>query len=617
MTRNMARQMTCWFAACVLGVVGYGWVASDAHARPKKRTRHGQSSTHSAHRRSRAKARAKADSPATQAPANDASAGQNTAPPQDITVRVIEVAGNYFYIEPGANGRVVRNTPLMIGKKYYLVTESTETHAVVRASRTEMPSVGQKGVAKPTGELESAVSLKRAAPLDEFRQQWVEAMRPSAAQTPRYVPIDNVRGPSSRQRIVLTAGVSANIPTTLGTPGFTRTELRAAMHLEPVPTMPLRFDADVAVQKWFGRDLGVGERSRPLIRPYQLELGLGHETSWNGSMGRMRFAALTLGALDGVRVQTPSVSGFTLSGFGGLVPDPQNGQVSSGASRFGVEAAYTNTQSKLSPTASLVAHGSMFDGALDERRMTGSVFLFPKDARVSSFVELNMFDRDNPWNASTLEVGSAGVDGSVRVGKLSLSARADMRRPERSKWMASYFPQTWLCVPAAPTVSTGQPSTNEACSNYHQPRYAVTLDAKANFDRVVVSGGFNGVVSGYEPDSRNLGGFAGVQAFRLFDVLRAELSTQLVMGSWLNNVLGRVAVGSALLDDLLDVTVYYRPALIQYHRVDSTTWTEHAAGGSAWLSLSPRVFLQLNGEWIQGYDVGALLVQSFVTWRPL
>ncbi len=550
--------------------------------------------------------------------ATSADAVQRSEKKNSVRVRVIEVAGDRAFLEPGSADGIRKGTSVVINGQRFRVLTATELNAVVRIDRTPL-AVGDQGTVQVFDDdtHEEPNGPPEVTSLETFETQWPTDIEvPAESQHPVYVPIDSGENHGPNQ-IILSAGISTITPTSLGTKSIIRSEIRGRAHFEPVEDKPMRVDADFALQKWMGRDLAEGGRARSLLRVYQLELGYGNADTFGGALGRLRYAANTLGTLDGVRLQSKSMDGLTIAGFGGLTPDPMSGGVSTVATRFGVEAMYSRPDLKLAPLATLVAHGSMFDGSVDERRVNGSFYLFPGDARLGGFLEVQMFDKNNPWNAPSVDIAAGGLDASLRSGPYSLGVRADMRKPERSNWLASYFPQSWLCIAQPPATSTGNTTQADACSNFNAARYALTLDAGASYERVQLNAGMNVVQSAYGPQSDQLGGFLSTRLLRLFDAARLEASLQALQGTWLSNYVGRVGVGAELFDNAADVSVYYRPAIVKYRRVANETWHENAIGGQLWLALSPRLSLQAGAEMISGYDVSVLLLQSYITWRPL
>ena len=78
---------------------------------------------------------------------------------------------------------------------------------------------------------------------------------------------------------------------------------------------------------------------------------------------------------------------------------------------------------------------------------------------------------------------------------------------------------------------------------------------------------------------------------------------------------GTVGPGLTLLDDALDVSVYYRLAEIQYASVN-TFVQQDGVGGTVVLFPSSTMMFSLQGEGMTGDDVKMLYVFGTVTWRP-
>src|SRR5579859_2717452 len=160
---------------------------------------------------------------------------------------------------------------------------------------------------------------------------------------------------------------------------------------------PVALDLDASLLGWLAPDLAsrVGGPTRPWF--FARELMASFSTAgFFGGVGRLRYASSTLGMLDGARVQQDVGAGFSIGAFGGLLPNPLSGAPSVDAERFGIEARFGRPDLPLRPEASLVAHGSTFRGALDERRISGTFAVYPGRSRFAGYVEVSGFDADNP-----------------------------------------------------------------------------------------------------------------------------------------------------------------------------------------------------------------------------
>src|SRR5262249_82874 len=189
------------------------------------------------------------------------------------------------------------------------------------------------------------------------------------------------------------------------------------------------------------------------------------------------------GTLDGTRLRFPLGEGVSFGAFGGVLPNPMSGAPSLAAQRFGVEATYSRPDFAIRPEAGLVVHGSTFDGKLDERRVSGVFRLCPGRSRIGGNFEVSGFARDNPWNASSVELTTLGLDTSVRLGAFDVGARIDARQPVRSRWLASFLPPYWLCR-TVPPVPGGGPSVT--CDGSTSMRALGALDLGVEVGHVVL-----------------------------------------------------------------------------------------------------------------------------------
>lgn len=531
-----------------------------------------------------------------------------------IEVTVVDVAGGLVYVKPGAGGGVRRGAKVVIDGRSLVVTQATAAFAVLESEGEKLPKEGDRGRATIVAEQEDqVVDIKTPRPQSAFDGLWPDAAPPSSLQNPNPVPLGDVER-DRRWDVRVSALGGALVP--LGRGSFLgRAELNARVHAEPL-SAPLAIDADMSLQQWFGPglDLRDGRSARPLVRARELLLSYGNPRSFIGSLGRMRYAASTLGMLDGLRVQAGGLGHFSVAAFGGLLPDPLSTTPALDAQRFGVEAMYSAPEVAARPEAALVVHGSTFDGKLDERRISGVIGLFPGRSRVGGHFEVSNFDSNNPWGASSVELTAAGADTSVRVGPVQIGGRFDLRQPERSRYIASLLPTSFLCLTTPAPAAT--PSNNEPCDG------RVATRAQGAGDVNLTLGNFSATVGGTIVRDLSLtklpsmlGGFGAVRVVRIARVFRAEASGSYSTASYLDMMGASAGPGVSLLSDRLDLGVYYRFARIDY-AVSAASFTQHGAGTSAMLLAGPSLTFTLNGEGIVGDDAEALMVFLTTTWRP-
>jgi hypothetical protein len=327
----------------------------------------------------------------------------------------------------------------------------------------------------------------------------------------------------------------------------------------------------------------------------------------------MRYAASTLGALDGARVQTGLGDGFSVGAFGGVLPNPLSGAPSLDAQRFGVEGRYSRPDFGLRPEAAFVVQGSSFGGRLDERRVSGLFSLYPGRSRFGGYVEVSGFDTNNPWKAAPVELTAAGVDPSVRFGSFEIAARFDVRQPERSRWLATFFPASWFCATLPPAAfNSPQP---EACGRVGTRAFG-EVDASVQIDRVTLAvGGLTARDLTRSSDPNMAGAFGTLRVVRIARALRVEMSGNYSQSTYVDMFGGTGGPGLTLFEEALDVSAYYRLSRIRYRSV-STSLAQDGVGGTVVLFPNADLLFTLQGEGISGNDTKALMLMGTATWRP-
>jgi hypothetical protein len=541
---------------------------------------------------------------------------RRNGPTTGISVRVIDVSGDRAYLEPGTTGGLRRGARVTIGRGRFEVVGVTASYGVIAIDRGEV-SVGDSGRAVVSVEAngEEVAQLTPPRPLSAYNGQWPDVVLPSATQHPEHVPL-GVTAANQRLQVALSSYGGAYLP--LGGQGSAtgRADLRGRIHAEPIAGVPFMVDADAALQIFAAENLSdrPGAASQPYLRVRQLTVAYGDQTDFYAALGRLRYAANMLGPLDGLRVQSPSFQGLTVAAFGGFIPDPLDNKPQFQATRFGLEAQLRDPASELRPMISLVGSGSVYEGALDERRVTALVGLYPGDVRIGGHAELNVFDADNEWNAKEFELTAAGVDGNVRFGSFHVGARLDYRRPERSRFLASYLPRTFLC---ARGQGTSTPDL-DPCTNVYEPRLLGSVDAGFDFDHFAVAAGGTAIHVGglgNEADVDQLGGFVSARAVRIAEILRADLTAMVSTGWLIETFALRASVGVTLLDDMLDVSLHYRPALTTYE-ADIERYLEHMVGAAIYVTPTPEFDITLDVDALTSRDADALLLMAGIAWHP-
>ncbi|WP_428264547.1 hypothetical protein, partial [Haliangium sp.] len=455
-----------------------------------------------------------------------------------ITVRVVEIAGGVAYLTPGERAGLRAGQTARIGRQRYRIVAVTRDSAVIELGKAGRGlREGLRGQVKKSKRQPGQEGRERRAPVppDAFARVWRPARLPAQAQAPDPVPLMGVPGDSGRVRAAVYGTAASVIPLQGEYDPVTRLAVGGRLHAEPWRSTPVGIDADLALTHWSGIELDpdFGADSRPPLRVRELRLRYGDERSPLAGIGRLRYAAATVGALDGVRVRTPRLGGLSLAAFGGYVPDPTTTEPDLGMSRFGVELAYSDPTSTWRPSAELVAHGSRFDGALDERRLSAYAGVHGEALSLMGYAELSAFERDNPWGAEPVELTAAGVDTSVRAGAVQLGARLDRRVPERSRWLASLLPQSWLCT-ARPSAEIDPVS--EPCDGQRHARTLATADARYQGRAVAVTAGASAVGSSSGALSEELAAFADLRATGVVRRGRLHLGALITRGGLLSTL---------------------------------------------------------------------------------
>jgi hypothetical protein len=537
-----------------------------------------------------------------------------TTGPKVVVVTVVETAGTRAYVQPGATAGVRRHSTLTVRGKDYAVVDASDSYAVVEMGGEPLHEQEKGSATVVVQEEEKAVELPKPKPLDTWRNAWTPQEAPADSQQPRFVPLGGAeRDRRFDMRFSIAAGGLVPLGGQVGSP-IAMGELNARMHAEPFAA-PLSLDLDASLQGWMASDLAsrVGGPSRPLL--FVRELLAGYTVgSFYAGIGRMRYAASTLGALDGVRVQHGTGEGFSIGAFGGVLPDPLSGTPSLDAQRFGIEARYSRPDFALRPEAALVLQGSTFHGTLDERRVSGVFGIYPGASRVDGYFEVSSFDPNNPWRQSTIALTAAGLDQSIRLGAFELGARVDVRQPELSHWLASYLPASWFCTTVPAPGSN--PTAPERCNGNVDTRATGEIDAGVHVGQLSIFVGGLGITDLTRTSEPNmLGGFATARLVRIARVLRLEASGNYSHSTYIDMFGGTAGPGLTLIDDALDVAAYYRLAVFKY-RSDGASLLQDGFGGALTLFPNADVLFTLQGEGITGDDAKALTLFGTATWRP-
>ncbi len=524
-----------------------------------------------------------------------------------VRVRVVEVAGGRAYLGVSKGAPPKTGDKVTLGGKSRTVVAHNEKHAVIAAPAGSI-RVGQRGFArvKPHTQ-ETFAQREKPAPLSSFASVWTPPELPASKQNPKFVPLGRTRV-LTHNYALLAASYALTAPLGGGA-AIGRTRLRARLHYE-LSSVPLHLDADGFAELWHASDLEFRPQnaSRPVFTLRQLSLSyLGD--SLNAAAGRLRYASRTLGMLDGARVAASLHPQWTLSAFGGVVPNPLDSAPQTDTSRFGAEVEYQSSDSSAT-RASLGVQGSRYLGALDEKRINAMVEGFPEFGRFGAYSQISFFDRDNLFGAATTELTAAGADLSIELGEsVRLQGSASVRRPERSRYLAAYLPGGYLCVP---TASPGG-FAGATCAGGD---LWYSLDASATFDGqswIARLGG--GHAGSRERSASQTSTYAELQ---LPDTLGADtigLGVSASTGSLLDRAALDVSASQRWLDDALELSAYYRPALFRY-TAGSDTFIEHGTGLRSYWAPDGDWQLQLAADLVAGEDVSVFYLTGGVSYRP-
>lgn len=528
---------------------------------------------------------------------------------RQIEVRVVELAGGRAYLTPGADRHVRVGDQVRLQNRRYVVIARNQTHIVIDLRGHESRR-GQRGVVTVSIEEEKTFKTRPAPrPLQAFAEQWRPPRLPAESQAPRLVPL-GVMTDRRRQRAAFVVDHQRIQPLSGPSFGIGRTRLRALLHAE-LASIPLSLDADAVAEFWQAPDLELRPKnaSRPFLTVRQLELGYRGE-SLQAAVGRLRYASSTLGMLDGGRAAAALTEHLSVAAFGGLLADPLDGSLDTDASRFGAELGWRDEGSPLRPRAHLTLQGSRFLGNMDERRVTGLLEAYPKDGRIGARAEVSFFDPDNPWAAAPTELSAAGLDASVRFDELRLGAAFDMRRPERSLWLASFLPRGYFCVTS---VLPGN-VPNEPCVGGEQ-RYAGLLNAAWEAALWTLDGGATYTTTSGRVQARQTTAFLNFSRRELWQKLRFDAGASAARGSLVESAALVIGLGAPLWGDMADVSLHYRSSLNRY-RTGNDPFLEHSVGTRLWWAASSVLDLNGSAELLTGPDVDVLMLHVGAAYRP-
>lgn len=527
--------------------------------------------------------------------------GVHVAAAEPVAIKVTEVAGDVAYLSVGRAAGLVPGTKVTIGGKELVVAEVTEKTASVRLDAATRLAVGDAGTANITPGAASAVStLAKPRPPEAFVGQWPDPVRPAETQSPAAVPLGSGRAPGRAHVTVTGLGFGAIDRSNR----VASAEGRVIASFDLMTERPLALDVDVAGRLY--SDGANGQTRTPVfVRAAQVRYGSDARDP-RFAFGRLRYAASSLGMLDGARASVRKGE-FELAAFGGLVPDPLSGKPDTSASRFGAEVTYDLAKSTWQPRVAVTAHGSTWSGKLDERRLSVVASAGHAKTSVDGWAELSNFASDNPWGASSIELTGAGASGEWRDHGRHLGVDLTFLRPERSLRLAAALPPEWLC-----TLTPVPGVTNAACSGGD---YWASASGSAGLrtrrfavDAVGSIGESHGVYQGIDT--------AGY--------LRGELflgTTRLVAGAsggyatFVQWMAAEIGVGYAP-THRFDGSIRYRPEL-QNYSASTGAIQLHSIVADAHYAMSSSFDVGLSMVGTTGASRDAVALLALFAWRPL
>jgi hypothetical protein len=102
---------------------------------------------------------------------------------------------------------------------------------------------------------------------------------------------------------------------------------------------------------------------------------------------------------------------------------------------------------------------------------------------------------------------------------------------------------------------------------------------------------------------------------RIAKILRIEVSGSYSQATYLQMYGGSAGPGITVLDDVVDLSAYYRNATLEY-RSDNRALVQHGIGSTLMLFPSAELLFTLQGEGITGEDTKALTIFGTAMWRP-
>jgi hypothetical protein len=516
-----------------------------------------------------------------------------------ITVKVIEIAGDVAYVTPGKQAGLTAGTKVTFGSAQHVIFEVTESTAAFKLDGLVVV-IGQTGVADATGASGNAATTSKALRAEpEVSGVWPTAAKPAGTQEVKAVPLGGAR----RSGDVHVTAISSGYAVAGKGASFADGEERVIASWDILSDHPFAADVDVAGRAYTER------YSSQLRVPFFVrvaELRYGNAIDPMFALGRLRYAASSVGMLDGARGAF-HVGDLELAAFGGIVPDPVNGKPDTSATRFGASGIYDIVENPWRPRVEVTATGSTWTGQLDERRLSVDANANKGAWSMDAWAEGQEFAKNNPWNAPTVQLTGAGANAEWRDSGSHAGVDLDFLRPERSLRLAAALPSAWLC-----TQNPLPGNVAETCSGSDYWNTA-TASAGTRFGRFSVDAygtvGYSHLMETSLDASLYVRG--EVQILQERFVFGGTVG-QADFGAWDS---GEAGIGTVRWRPL-DLLVRYRFDLLDY--VASTgVIREHTLAADVRYPYSRSLDVGLSAVGTTGSDRTLLAVLTTIVWRPL
>jgi hypothetical protein len=131
----------------------------------------------------------------------------------------------------------------------------------------------------------------------------------------------------------------------------------------------------------------------------------------------------------------------------------------------------------------------------------------------------------------------------------------------------------------------------------------------------VVVGGLTVTDLTNKTDPNMVGAFATARLVRVDRFLRLEASANDSRSTYVEMWGGTAGPGVSLLDDWLDVSAYYRFAVLTYS-ASNVSLVQHGVGGTVVILPSAEMLFTVQAEGMTGDDTKYLTLFGTVMWRP-